>query len=103
MRKVPSPSRGRLMPWVCKCSMMIPERFKAAGTRQRRHVNGYGVEGWETAYRRFDSLPLAQSPKQDRVTMVRGLRQRLEANEQPARVVGEVGGAILFSVPLVLG
>ena len=62
------------------------------------------VEGMrETAYQAFDSLPPAQSPNQDRVTMVKALRRWLETNQLPAIVAGVVGGLILLSTILVLG
>jgi hypothetical protein len=62
------------------------------------------VEGMrETAYQAFDSLPAAQSPNQDRVTMVKALRRWLQANELPAIIAGVVGGLILLSMLLVLG
>jgi hypothetical protein len=62
------------------------------------------VEGMrETAYQAFHSLPAAQSPNQDRVTMVKALRRWLETNQLPAIVAGVVGGLILLSMILVLG
>src|SRR5258707_15126251 len=104
MRKVPSPSRGRLMPWICRCSMMIPEDLKSPDEQPAMPRNGRMVERIsETAYRQSDSLPAAQSPNQDRVTMVKALRRWLQANQLPAIVVGVLGALILLSMILVLG
>jgi hypothetical protein len=73
-------------------------------TDRRCRVNGRGVEGIaETEGRPFDSLPAAQSPNQDRVTMVKALRRWLKANELPAIVAGVLGALILLSMLLVLG
>jgi hypothetical protein len=53
----------------------------------------------------LDSLPGEQSPNQDRVrmTMVRALRQWLEANELLAIVTGVVCTLALLSMLLVFG
>src|SRR5258707_15008761 len=80
MRKVPSPSCGRLMPWVCRCSMMLPEDLKPPDEqppmpRERAYVERTS----EIAYRQSDSLPAAQSPNQDRATMARALRRSSHA------------------------
>ena len=61
--------------------------------RERAFVEGRR----ETAYQAFDSLPAAQGPNQDRVTMVKALRRWLETNQLPAIVAGVVGGLILLS------
>jgi hypothetical protein len=57
----------------------------------------------ETAYQPLDRVPAAQSPNQDRVTMVRALRRWLEANELFAIVTGVVGALVVLSLLLVLG
>jgi hypothetical protein len=59
------------------------------------------VEGsGETAYQAFGSLSAARGPNQDRVAMVRALRQWLEADELLAIVVGV---PIVLSLLRVLG
>jgi hypothetical protein len=85
--------------------MMIPEDLKPPGQSNRRcRVNGCFVERMgETAYQPFDSLPAAQSPNQDRVTVVRALRRWLEANELPAIVTGVFGALVVLFLLLVLG
>jgi hypothetical protein len=83
--------------------MMIPEDLKPPD-EQPEMPRKRGVERIsETAYQQSDSLPAAQSPNQDRVTMVKALRRWLQANELPAIVVGVVGALILLSMLLVLG
>ena len=73
-------------------------------SNRRCRVNGRMVERIsETAYRQSDSLPAAQSPNQDRVTIAETLRRWLEANELPAIVAGVVGALILLSMLPVLG
>jgi len=62
-----------------------------------------GLKGSETTYQRFDSLPVARGPNQDRVTVVKALRRWLEANELPAIVVGVLGALVLLAMILVLG
>ena len=57
----------------------------------------------ETACPRFDSLPTQLLANQDRVTMVRALRQWLEAHELPAIIAGVLGVVIAFSLLLVVG
>jgi hypothetical protein len=79
---------------------MIPEDLKPPD-EQPEMPRKRGVERIsETAYQQSDSLPAAQSPNQDRVTMVKALRRWLQANELPAIVVGAL---ILLSMLLVLG
>ena len=67
--------------------------------RERAFVEGRR----ETAYQAFDSLPAAQSPNQDRVTMVKALRRWLEANQLFAIITGVVGALVVLSLLLVLG
>jgi hypothetical protein len=84
--------------------MMIPEDLKPpdeqpAMPRKRAYVERTS----ERAYQQSDSLPAAQSPNQDRVTMVKALRRWLQANELPAIVVGVLVALVLLSMILVLG
>src|SRR6266404_957447 len=107
MRKVPSPSRGRLMPWVCRCSIVTPERLKDRRINNRRcRVNGrfvgrMGEEGW--VRQRINRLIVcaARSSNQDRVRMVKALRRWLEANELFAIVTGVIGALVVLSILLV--
>jgi len=83
---------------------MIPEDLEPpdeqpAMPRKRAYVERTG----ERAYQQSDSLPAAQSPNQDRVTMVKALRRWLQANELPAIVVGVLVALVLLSMILVLG
>jgi hypothetical protein len=57
----------------------------------------------ETAYPPFASLPARQPPNQDRVGMVKALRQWLEDNELAAIIAGVVGALVVLSMLLVLG
>jgi hypothetical protein len=59
----------------------------------------------ETAYGLIDSLPAKPSANQDRVriTMVKALRQWLEANELPAIIVGVLCAVLLLATLLVVG
>jgi hypothetical protein len=73
-------------------------------------MNGHFVEEYnkgETAYPALDSLPVAQSPNQDRATssriMVKALRRWLAANELATIVTGVVGALVVLSLLLVLG
>jgi hypothetical protein len=57
----------------------------------------------ETAYPPLASLAARQAPNQDRVGMVKALRQWLEDNELPAIIAGVAGALVVLSMLLVLG
>jgi hypothetical protein len=57
----------------------------------------------EAGYPPLASLPARQPPNQDRVGMVKALRQWLEDNELPAIIAGVLGALVVLSMLLVLG
>src|SRR5882757_6704106 len=77
MRKVPSPSFGMLMPWVCRFSMMTPEDI---GRRRYRVDIGLGIG--EMAGLPSGNLPATNTPDQA------GLRIAIIKMSRPANTQG---------------
>jgi hypothetical protein len=56
-----------------------------------------------TAYPPLDTLSAPPGANQDRVRMVKAIRQWLEANELPVIIAGVLGALVALSMLLVLG